>query len=78
MENNKEKYEKMKKEINENYIKAESILKEYFKISYENAGREWTEKNNEEINFVMESIKKMAFLWSAEVLEAYNNELIKK
>lgn len=36
-----------------NLKEAIDILKKYFKISFENTGKEWTEKNDEEIEFAL-------------------------
>lgn len=49
--------EKAKKE----YLIAADFLKGYFKFIYENAGMEWTEKDNAAIEKVMCSIKNLAY-----------------
>jgi hypothetical protein len=68
-EGEKEKeYELQKKITKENYVKAENILRGYFKSLYENAGMEWTRKDDKEIKFVIDAIKNMAFLHVGEFL----------
>jgi hypothetical protein len=49
--------EKAKKE----YLIAADFLKGYFKFIYENAGKEWTEKDDAAIEKVMCAIKNLAY-----------------
>ncbi|MGP8024536.1 MAG: hypothetical protein ACLQG5_03820 [Methanobacterium sp.] len=39
-----------------NYIKAQNMLKDNFKSLYGNAGMEWTEEKDKEIDFIFDSI----------------------
>ena len=50
----------MEKQVNENYLESFELLKKYFKRLYENAGMEWTEENEAEIRFIMNSISMRA------------------
>ena len=40
----------------ENLEKSKTVLKGYFKTLYDNAGMEWTEENDKEIDFIFNSI----------------------
>jgi hypothetical protein len=52
--------EAAEKGVNDNYLVARNFIKKHFKILYENAGMEWTEENNNEIEFAIEAIKNKA------------------
>jgi len=52
--------EAAEKGVNDNYLVAKNFLKKNFKNLYENEGMEWTEENNNEIEFVIEAIKNKA------------------
>ncbi len=52
--------EAAEKGVNDNYLVAKNFLKKNFKDLYENAGMEWTEENNNEIEFLIEAIKNKA------------------
>lgn len=54
------KIKEIGKKVEEDYIKAASILKEYFKDLYENAGMEWSEENNKDIDFIVEAMVRKA------------------
>jgi len=43
------------------YLIAADFFKGYFKFIYENAGMEWTEKDNAAIENVMHAIKNLAY-----------------
>ena len=51
-----EKYRKEKQITDENYEKAISSLKNYFKRLYDNAGMDWTEDDDKEIEFITNTI----------------------
>jgi|BarGraIncu00222A_1022003.scaffolds.fasta_scaffold50571_3 hypothetical protein len=50
-------FEATEEGVNDNYLNAKSLLKKYFKTQYENDGMEWTEVNDQEIDFIVEAIK---------------------
>jgi len=52
--------EAAEKGVNDNYLVAKNFLKKNFKVLYENEGMEWTEENNNEIEFLIEAIKNKA------------------
>jgi hypothetical protein len=54
-------YELELKKARENYLTAADFLKGYFRFIYENAGMEWTEKDNDAIENVMYAIKNLAY-----------------
>ena len=54
-------YELELKKAKENYLTAADFLKGYFRFIYENAGMEWTEKDNDAIENVMYAIKNLAY-----------------
>ena len=49
--------EAAEKGVNDNYLNAKSLLKKYFKTQFDYAGEEWTEVNDNEIDFIVEAIK---------------------
>jgi hypothetical protein len=51
-----------------NFKKSKNMLKGYFKALYDNAGMDWTEENNEEIDYIVNSIYLMAVNTSGNVL----------
>jgi hypothetical protein len=55
-ENIKAEFEQTEKEIEENYQKAIEILRDHFKILYDDAGMEWSKEDDESISFVARSI----------------------
>lgn len=44
----------------EDYIKAKNILKGLFKTLYDNAGMEWTEDKDNDVEFVADAIERRA------------------
>ena len=62
----------------ENFGKSKKILKKHFKALYENAGMEWTEQNDDEIEFVVNSIVSLSVSDSVNVfLDSLNSTLNK-
>jgi hypothetical protein len=55
-EETRKNMEIIEKQVNENYQQSFELLTLYFKALYENAGMEWTEKNQNDILFIMNSI----------------------
>ena len=52
------------KGVRKNYLMSKALLKKHFRILYENAGMEWTEENDNEIEFIVNAIKNKAVLQS--------------
>lgn len=67
-------FEKLIEESQENFIKSKDILKGYFKTLYENAGMEWTENNDEDIEFIVNSIFLNSINQSGKILIETHNK----
>ena len=46
------------KGVKKNYLMSKALLKKHFRILYENAGMEWTEENDNEIEFIVNATKR--------------------
>jgi len=68
-------FEEEKKRTIKGYEESKDSLKGYFRSLYDNAGMEWTEKDDNEINLIFDSIKLMAF---SEVCEFFIKMKIEK
>ena len=56
------------KDYKKNFKKSREMLKNYFKALYENAGMEWTEQNDKDIEFIVNSILLEAVNGSTDVI----------
>jgi hypothetical protein len=57
-----------KKETTDNYIISKGILKEHFKFLYGQIGKEWTEQDDKQMDFVIDSIEKKAVFDSGDII----------
>jgi 16S rRNA A1518/A1519 N6-dimethyltransferase RsmA/KsgA/DIM1 with predicted DNA glycosylase/AP lyase activity len=61
MSNGLEKdFQYVREKIDNDFEESKRMLKNNFKFLYENAGMEWTEKNEKEIDYIFESILQKA------------------
>lgn len=82
MENIEEKplksFEEFKERDNQDYPKSKELLKKYFRTLYENAGIEWTEKNDKEIEFIIEAIVLRSSMITTEIVINMGKEIFGK
>ncbi len=61
MSNGLEKdFQYVREKIDNDFEESKKILKDNFKLLYENAGMEWTVKNEKEVDYIFESILQKA------------------